>query len=147
MSLVVKNQDYCLIGKGIFVSPTSSCYSSVDYDLANCCFSCFISNASGNFQKCGSLYEYGGASCNSQSVVATVTQLCGGTAFSCGCNMGNNLSQFQLASVPSFKPTTAPVSNAPILPIKASTNSGNNGLSVNIVFMLIFCVMTMIVFV
>jgi hypothetical protein len=116
------NHGYCLVGKGVFY--TEQCYTSGVDDLANCCFQCFDQNASGLFGKCGSLYGIGGTTCAQATFIETAKLLCNGGAFSCQCNLGNNLSQLFLVNNATYSPSSALTTT-----VTVKTNSANKDIT------------------
>lgn len=91
---------YCQRGKGLFIDTNNSCFTSVNYNVENCCFSCLVgSTTPGTLPSvyCGSLYDLGFTSCGSNITNNAIITACGGPSvtmsYSCICNPGTDKSQ------------------------------------------------------
>jgi hypothetical protein len=106
--LMGRTQTYCQ--RGLVVTDTGGqCLKSGDYDVANCCYQCPVTQSDGtHIIQCLSLYDAppsGYATCGQTGALAGRQQACvaiGGditsTSFTCLCNGGTNMSQIN--SVP-----------------------------------------------
>lgn len=89
---------YCTVGRGLFNAGSSAnCFSSDSHNITNCCYGCDVSNTSGSFFLCGSLYELDGFSCGNNAALDRAKNKCaefGGPNVACVSNLGLDQSQF-----------------------------------------------------
>ena len=140
----VNAQAYCRCGSPQFVlDMAQQCFTSASYDVQNACFNCPVSNTSGTFYFCASLYGLGYAVCGQSGALAAMQQACtaiGGnpasSAFICRTSAGTNQSQVQACSTPS-----APISVPPSAPSAATSMTPYDALLV--IGLVLFCYVTM----
>lgn len=120
---------YCQRGS-VVLDTQSQCLLSANYNLENCCQVCPVTNATGYFQFCLSVYDLGFATCSQSGSLAARQSACsalGGNinagSFMCLLSAGTNKSQSTgwvptAAATPTpapvaLNPTTAPTSDSP----------------------------------
>lgn len=124
---------YCQRGS-IVLDTQSQCLLSADFNLENCCQVCPVTNATGYFQFCLSVYDLGYATCSQSGSLAARQSACsalGGNvnagSFMCLLSAGTNKSQSTgwvpttplspsgPQTTPTEAPTEAPTSHAVVV--------------------------------
>jgi hypothetical protein len=135
---------YCHVGTGLVaVSGKDACFSSSGYSVTNCCYFCIVTNSSGQFYLCGSLYELNGFFCVSTSAGFTkAAQLCyqnGGaspgsqnTNIACQSDLGLDNTQWNLGIYWNSHNQQLPPSNTPISISQLTMSPTNQSPSFNI---------------
>jgi len=148
---------YCHVGTGLVNS--NGCFSSSTLSVTNCCFNCPVTNASGSFNLCGSLYELNGYICSDQTAIAKAAQLCyqaGGASpgsfnnnIGCVSSLGLDNTQWNLGLYwnshnNQLPPTTGPTNpTTPSTPV--ATNSSFIDLQINIILLISLILIVFIV--
>lgn len=123
LALRAEAQTFCQRGAGPILDNAGQCLLSANYDVANCCFTCPVQNATGFFSYCMDLYDLGFATCAQPGALAARQAACaaiGGSissgAFMCVCSGGTNTSQTNYTA-PTRALTAAPTSGSAGSPI------------------------------
>lgn len=100
VSLQSVRAQHCQTSQVFVLDTLSQCLLSANDNLENCCFVCPVTNASGSYQFCGSMYALGYATCGQSGSLAARQTACQGIggninagSFMCLLSAGTNKSQ------------------------------------------------------